>query len=91
LFRLLVIADEAAAADRERLGELEKEQGAIASACVSELLEGSLGADQGSVSLVIEHARRAIELRRSALDSPHARAEGEKHGSSGDIAGVSAS
>jgi TRAP-type uncharacterized transport system substrate-binding protein len=69
LFRLLLIADESQTADREALAALEREFMSIASTCVSELLEGSLGADQGSVSLAIDYARRALERREIALNA----------------------
>jgi len=68
LFRLLLIADEAGEAERDRLLELEAEYRALVSACVSELLAGELGADPGPVSLAIEHTRRALEERRADLN-----------------------
>jgi TRAP-type uncharacterized transport system substrate-binding protein len=68
IFRLLVISDEAPKASEAQLEELEKELGAIVSSCVSNLADGTLGADQVPVvQLAIDHARRAIERQKSAL------------------------
>lgn len=63
LLRLLIIADEAATADKDALRKLNDEYHAIVAACVNELLDGSLSAEQGSVSLAIDHARRALDRR----------------------------
>jgi len=67
IFRLLVMADEAGKADAAELDLLETEFKASVSACVSRLVEGANATDQAPISLAIEHARRAIELRRRVL------------------------
>jgi TRAP-type uncharacterized transport system substrate-binding protein len=67
IFRLLMIADEAGKADLDELDTLEKEFKASVAACVSKLIEGSNPTEHAPVSLAIEHARRAIEARRSAI------------------------
>lgn len=67
IFRLLVIADEAGDASLDELGALEKEFKASVAACVGKLIEGSNAAEHAPMSLAIEHARRAIEARRSAI------------------------
>ena len=64
LTRLLMIAEEAQHAEPEQLDRLDDEFRSIVSQCVSELLDGSLGVDQGPVSLAIGHAREQIERRR---------------------------
>jgi hypothetical protein len=64
--RLLVIADEAESADESQLATLEREFRAIVSACVGKLLQGA-ASDQASVTLSIDHARRSIAARRTAL------------------------
>ena len=67
LLRLLIIADEAARADKDALGKLYEEYNSIVAACANELLDGSLGAEHGPVSLVINHARQALDRRRLAI------------------------
>ena len=67
IFRLLVIADEAGDANLGELDTLEKEFKASVAACVGKLIEGSNATEQAPVSLAIEHARRAIEARRSMI------------------------
>lgn len=68
LLRLLVIADEANAADHARLQELEKEYGAIVSASVNQFLDGSLSAEHGSsVALAVAHARKALDRRNAQV------------------------
>lgn len=70
LLRLLVIADEASGADQARLKELEIEYSSIVSDSVSQLLDGSLAAEQGSpVMLAVRHARGALDRRKTALDA----------------------
>lgn len=69
LFRLLLIADDAATANRERLSQLEAEYRSIVSVCVSDMLGGGLPTEQGPVSLAVDHARRALELRNRTLAS----------------------
>jgi TRAP-type uncharacterized transport system substrate-binding protein len=73
IFRLLVIADEAGNANPDELDTLEKEFKASVAACVGRLIEGSNATEQAPVSLAIEHARRAIEARRSAIATGAAR------------------
>ncbi len=73
VFRLLVIADEAVKATPLELATLEREFHAIVSSCVSQLLQGSGGADHAPVSIAIEHARRALDSRRT----PNANHAGE--------------
>lgn len=72
VFRLLVIAEEAGRANAEEVEALEREFQNLVSTCVSNLLEGTAGADQAPVSLAIEHARRALEGRRAGLKGAHA-------------------
>jgi predicted DCC family thiol-disulfide oxidoreductase YuxK len=67
IFRLLVIADEAGDANLDELDVLEKEFKASVAAWVGKLIEGSNATEQAPVSLAIEHARRAIEARRTAI------------------------
>ncbi|HYA79707.1 MAG TPA: TAXI family TRAP transporter solute-binding subunit [Methylocystis sp.] len=69
IFRLLVIADEATKANAEELDALEKEFKESVAACVNKLIQSSNASDQAPISLAIEHARRAIELRRRMLAS----------------------
>jgi TRAP-type uncharacterized transport system substrate-binding protein len=69
IFRLLVIADEAAKAEPSELAALEDEFHVLVAACVAKLLDGSNAADQLPVSLAIEHARRSIEARRVGLNA----------------------
>jgi TRAP-type uncharacterized transport system substrate-binding protein len=67
IFRLLVIADEATKANAVELDALEQEFKTSVAACVSKLMEGSNATEQAPVSLAIEHARRAIDARRTAI------------------------
>ncbi len=67
VFRLLVIADEATRAELQELETLQREFNENVVHCVSALAQGTSGADQGSLSLAIEHARRAIIDRKAAL------------------------
>jgi TRAP-type uncharacterized transport system substrate-binding protein len=64
--RLLVIADEAESADEAELATLEREFRKIVASCVGKLLQGA-AADQTPVTLSIDHARRSIAARRTAL------------------------
>lgn len=72
LFRLIAIAEEAATADADHLKVLDDEYGRISSSCIGELLNGSLGSDHGPVTLAIQHAGRAIQRRRGAMDAARA-------------------
>ena len=67
LFRLLVISDLADRATPAEIDELTKEFHAIVAICVQKLVDGSGATDQAPVSLAIEHARRALELRKTIL------------------------
>lgn len=67
LFRLLVISDLAENATQAELEELTKEFHAIVAICVQKLVDGSSAAEQAPVSLAIEHARRALELRKMII------------------------
>ena len=69
IFRLLVIADEAAKSGVKDLDALEVEFKANVAACVSKLVEGESTTDQAPISLAIEHARRAIEMQRRMLSA----------------------
>lgn len=67
--RLLVIASETSGASRHELEALEAEFHAIVADFVNRFVEGKSEADRASVSLAIEHARRAIESRKIAFTS----------------------
>lgn len=70
VYRVLVIADIARAADWSELENLEGEFHSIVASFVNELAEGDSSATQLPVSsLAIEHARRALERRRRSLEA----------------------
>jgi hypothetical protein len=75
VYRMLVIADAARGADASELETLEGELNTLVANCVNKLAEGSTDASQlPASSLAIDHARRAVERRRSELLSALARA-----------------
>jgi TRAP-type uncharacterized transport system substrate-binding protein len=63
IFRLLVIADEAARAGLSELEKLEVEFRMIVASLVNKLAAGQGSADQLPLSLAVEHARHSIEGR----------------------------
>lgn len=73
IFRLLVIADEAARAGLSELEKLEVEFRMIVASLVNKLAAGQGSADQLPLSLAVEHARHSIEGRRMLLSGSTAR------------------
>lgn len=67
VYRLLVIAEEARNADAAELVALEGEFQALVARCVSGLVGAANNSEHVSVSLAIDHARRAIEAREASL------------------------
>jgi hypothetical protein len=63
IFRLLVIADEAARAGLSELEKLEVEFRMIVASLVNKLAAGQGSVDQLPLSLAVEHARHSIEGR----------------------------
>jgi hypothetical protein len=69
VFKILVIADAAGAADGPEVDRLEGELNALVTSCVNKLADGSIDASQLPVStFAVDHARRAIDKRRRELD-----------------------
>jgi hypothetical protein len=68
IYRILVIADAARTAEASELENLEGELTALVTECVNHMATGTGDAGQLPLSsLAIEHARRAIDLRRRQL------------------------
>jgi TRAP-type uncharacterized transport system substrate-binding protein len=75
VFQMLVVADAARTAKEPELDKLEGELNTMVASCVNKLAEGSTDASQIPVStLAIDHARRAIDRRRTEFASTLARA-----------------
>jgi TRAP-type uncharacterized transport system substrate-binding protein len=67
IFRLLTIGNEASNASPAELEALQQEYKAILETCVGKLADGSSEAGQAAVSLAVDHARRSLQERRTAL------------------------
>jgi TRAP-type uncharacterized transport system substrate-binding protein len=67
IFRLLTIGNEASNASPAELEALQQEYKGILENCVGKLADGSSEAGQAAVSLAVDHARRSLQERRTAL------------------------